>query len=188
VFPSENLINMEREKIEINFKEQAEFLPEKCTLDSFDILSTIGTGAFSRVRLVRSKECAYSKPMALKILKKTLILKQKQIKHLYCEKEVMELLDHAFITKLITTFQDQRYVCFLMEYACGGELFTRMKKMGTLPPSHAQFYIAEIMLALEYLHSKSIVYRDLKPENIMIDRSGHIKLVDFGFSKVVRDK
>jgi serine/threonine protein kinase len=179
---------MELEKQEINSKEQAESVQEKFSLDTFDIICTIGTGMFSRVRLVKSKECPQGEPLALKILKKNLILKNQQVKHLYDEKEVMELLDHSFITKLIGTFQDQRFVYFLMDYACGGELFTRMKKMGTLPASHSQFYISEIMLALEYLHSKNIVYRDLKPENILIERAGHIKLADFGFSKVLRDK
>lgn len=179
---------MEREKEEVDTKVQSDLTREKYTLDCFDILCTIGTGAFSRVRLVKSKECQFEKAMALKILKKTSILKMKQIKHLHDEKEVMELLDHIFITKLISTFQDERYVYFLMDYACGGELFTRMKKMGTLPASHAQFYVCELVLALEFLHAKNIVYRDLKPENILIDRTGHIKLVDFGFSKVLRDK
>ena len=179
---------MERAKEEFDSKVQSDLTREKYTLNCFDILCTIGTGAFSRVRLVKSKECQQEKAMALKILKKTSILKMKQTKHLYDEKEVMELLDHIFITKLISTFQDGRYVYFLMEYACGGELSTRMKKMGTLPPSHAQFYISELILALEFLHVKNIVYRDLKPENILIDRTGHIKLADFGFSKVLRDK
>lgn len=179
---------MEREKLEIDSKLQSDLDRIKHNVECFDFLCTIGTGAFSRVRLVKSKECQIDKPMALKILKKHSILKMRQIDHLHCEKEVMELLDHIFITKLIGTFQDGRYVYFLLEYACGGELFTRMKKMGTLPAPHAQFYISELVVALEYLHSKHIVYRDLKPENILIDRTGHIKLADFGFSKILRDK
>ena len=179
---------MEREKSEVNCKEASEQNLTKLTLDSFDLLCTIGTGAFSRVRLVRSKECHHDKPMALKILKKSSILKASQLKHLYDEKQVMEMQDHVFITKMIRTFQDQRYVFFLMEYACGGELFTRMKKMVTVPTSHAKFYVSEIILALEYLHSKNIVYRDLKPENILLDRAGHTKLADFGFSKILTDK
>jgi serine/threonine protein kinase len=179
---------METEKSEANSKELSDIKYQKLSLDCLDLICTIGTGTFSRVRLVKIKDCPYGRPMALKILKKNCILKTNQIKHLYDEKEVMELLDHVFITKFIGTFQDTRYVYFLLDYACGGELFTRMKKLGAFPTSHAQFYTSELMLALEYLHSKNIIYRDLKPENILIDRLGHIKLADFGFSKVLRDK
>lgn len=179
---------METEKSESTSKQFIENSSSNISINSFDILCTIGTGTFSRVRLVKLKDCPYSKPMALKVLKKNSILKMKHIKHLYDEKEVMELIDHSFITKLESTFQDDRYVYFLMEYACGGELSTRLKKLVTLPVSHAQFYVSELILALEYLHSKNIIYRDLKPENILIDRTGHIKLADFGFSKVLTDK
>ena len=179
---------MERDKSETQSKESLDFAPEKYSLDSLDLICTIGTGKFSRVLLVSSKESASSKPMALKVLKKYLILKEKQVEYVYSEKNVLSLLNHSFTTKLLGTFQDQRYLYFLLEYACGGELFTRMKKMGTFPVSHSQFYAAEISLALEYLHTKNIVYRDLKPENILLDRQGHIKLADFGFSKEIRDK
>ena len=179
---------MEREKSETLSKESQDLVAVKYTLDSLDLICTIGTGNFSRVLLVSSKECTNSKPMALKVLKKFLIVKEKQVEYVYSEKNVLSLLNHSFITKLLGTFQDQRYLYFLLEYACGGELFTRMKKMGTFPVSHSQFYTAEITLALDYLHTKNIVYRDLKPENILLDRQGHIKLADFGFSKEIRDK
>lgn len=179
---------MEQEKIEASEKQDDEyFRSDKYSIDSFDILGTLGIGTFSRVRLVRSKDQPNMKPLALKILKKTSILKMKQIKHLRNEKEVMEQLDHAFITKILGTFQDDYYIFFVLEYACGGELFTRMKKLGTLPTQDAQFYIAELVLALEYLHDKGIIFRDLKPENILIDRLGHVKITDFGFAKAVLD-
>ncbi|CAG9310851.1 unnamed protein product [Blepharisma stoltei] len=179
---------MEPEKTETSEKQNSDhFRSEKYSMDSFDVLGTLGVGTFSRVRLVRSKDQSHMKPLALKILKKTSILKMRQIKHLRNEKEIMEQLDHSFITKILGTFQDDYYVFFVLEYACGGELFTRMKKLGTFPAQDAQFYIAELVLALEYLHDKGIVFRDLKPENILIDRLGHIKLSDFGFAKAISD-
>ncbi|CAG9313267.1 unnamed protein product [Blepharisma stoltei] len=179
---------MEQEKIEASEKQESEyFISEKYSMDSFDVLGTLGVGTFSRVRLVRSKDQPYMKPLALKILKKTSILKMRQLSHLRNEKELMEQLDHAFITKILGTFQDDYYVFFVLEYACGGELFTRLKKLGTLPSQDARFYISELVLALEYLHDKGIVFRDLKPENILIDRSGHVKLSDFGFAKAISD-
>jgi serine/threonine protein kinase len=76
----------------------------------------------------------------------------------------------------------------LLEYVVGGELFSHLRKAVRFANDVAKFYSAEIVLALEYLHSKNIVYRDLKPENILLDSSGHIKITDFGFAKVVEDR
>ena len=76
----------------------------------------------------------------------------------------------------------------LLEYACGGELFTYLRTAGRFNNGTGLFFGAEIVSALDYLHHNSIVYRDLKPENILLDREGHVKLTDFGFAKEVQDK
>jgi len=76
----------------------------------------------------------------------------------------------------------------LLEYVCGGELFTYLRNAGRFGASTTLFYAAEIVLALEYLHSLSLVYRDLKPENLLLDRQGHLKLTDFGFAKKLEDR
>ena len=76
----------------------------------------------------------------------------------------------------------------LLEYVCGGELFSRLRKEGRFSNDVALFYITEIITAFEYLHSMDIAYRDLKPENLLIDKDGHIKITDFGFAKVVKNK
>lgn len=76
----------------------------------------------------------------------------------------------------------------LLEYVNGGELFSHLRKAGRLPNDTARFYAAEIVLALEYLHKKDIVYRDLKPENLLLDKDGHLKIADFGFAKHVTDR
>lgn len=155
----------------------------KLQIESFDILKTLGTGAFSRVKLARPKEYATSKPLVLKIFKKHSVLKNKQIERLRNEKCLLEQLQLPNLPKLFGSFQDSRYVYFVMEYICGGELFSRIKRLGTLPVSHCKFYAGEITVILESLHSAAVLYRDLKPENLLIDGRGHIKLVDFGLAR-----
>ncbi|GME97908.1 unnamed protein product [[Candida] boidinii] len=86
------------------------------------------------------------------------------------------------------TFQDCKSIFMIMDYIEGGELFSLLRKSKTFPNRVAKFYAAEVLLALEYLHSKNVIYRDLKPENILLTRSGHIKLTDFGFAKEVETK
>lgn len=76
----------------------------------------------------------------------------------------------------------------LLDYACGGELFTLLRREGRFANDVALFFAVEIILAFEYLHSSDIAYRDLKPENLLIDKDGHVKITDFGFAKVVADK
>lgn len=76
----------------------------------------------------------------------------------------------------------------LLEYVCGGELFSYLRHAGRFTPKTACFYSAEIVSALEYLHSKNIVYRDLKPENLLLDKEGHLKITDFGFAKKLTDR
>lgn len=75
-----------------------------------------------------------------------------------------------------------------MEYVNGGEMFSHLRKAGRFPNDVCKFYAAEIILAIQHMHSKNIMYRDLKPENILIDQQGHVKLTDFGFAKVVTDR
>jgi protein kinase X len=76
----------------------------------------------------------------------------------------------------------------LLDYVCGGELFSYLRNAGRFCTSTANFYTAEIVLALEYLHSQSVVYRDLKPENLLLDKDGHLKITDFGFAKKLTDR
>lgn len=86
------------------------------------------------------------------------------------------------------THHDQTFLYMLLEYACGGELFTYLRTAGRFNNGTGLFYSSEIVSALDYLHSMSMVYRDLKPENILLDREGHVKITDFGFAKEVHDK
>jgi protein kinase A/protein kinase X len=76
----------------------------------------------------------------------------------------------------------------LLDYACGGEIFSRLRKEGRFSNDVTLFYMTEILLVFQYLHGKGIAYRDLKPENLLIDNKGHVKMTDFGFSKLIKDK
>lgn len=87
-----------------------------------------------------------------------------------------------------TTFQDERNLYMLLEYVIGGELFSHLRKAGRFTNDMTRFYAAEIVLAIEYLHARDIIYRDLKPENLLLDSSGHVKITDFGFAKRVEDR
>uniref|UniRef100_A0A671DXV5 Protein kinase cAMP-dependent X-linked catalytic subunit n=1 Tax=Rhinolophus ferrumequinum TaxID=59479 RepID=A0A671DXV5_RHIFE len=95
---------------------------------------------------------------------------------------------HAGQGCLFWTCHDERFLYMLMEFVPGGELFSYLRNRGRFSSNAGLFYSAEIICAIEYLHSREIVYRDLKPENILLDRDGHIKLTDFGFAKKLVDK
>mmetsp|Transcript_60290 Transcript_60290/g.68704 ORF Transcript_60290/g.68704 Transcript_60290/m.68704 type:complete len:323 (+) Transcript_60290:318-1286(+) len=162
------------------------FNPQR--VEDFTLGTTLGTGTFGRVRLVTPVNGDTSTPLALKMLKKTIILELQQLDHIKSEKRLLEQIEHPFIIKLHGTFQDERCVYMVLEYICGGELFTRLRREGRFANDVSLFYATEIITAFEYLHSIHIAYRDLKPENILIDVEGHIKITDFGFAKTVEDR
>ncbi|KAK1797716.1 hypothetical protein P4O66_008083, partial [Electrophorus voltai] len=145
-----------------------------------------GTGTFGRVILVQDRRT--KSYFALKSMKIVDLIQLKQQQHVHNEKEVLMEVNHPFIVKLFWTWHDERCLFMLMEYVPGGELFTCLRSRGKFANDTALFFSTEIVCALEYLHSKDIVYRDLKPENVLLDREGHIKLTDFGFAKKVVDR
>lgn len=96
---------------------------------------------------------------------------------------------HPFITTMVASFQDSDTLYMLLEYCPGGEVFSYLRRARRFNEATSQFYAAEIVLILEFLHDKQgVAYRDLKPENILIDADGHLKLVDFGFAKKVENR
>jgi protein kinase X len=123
-------------------------------LNDFKILSTLGTGTFGRVRLVKHREEKdEDDPIALKCLKKSAIIKLKQIDHVKSEKKVLSIIEHPFIVNLKGTFQTPSHVYMMLDYACGGELFTLLRREGRFANDVALFFATEIALAFEYLHS-----------------------------------
>jgi serine/threonine protein kinase len=99
------------------------------------------------------------------------------------EKRILEIVDSPFIVKLRFSFQDKNKIIMGFDYHNGGELFYLLQKRKRLSEEEVKFFGTEMFLALKYLHSKLILYRDIKPENIIIDRNGHIKVIDFGLAK-----
>ncbi|KAI3539191.1 hypothetical protein CTAM01_05985 [Colletotrichum tamarilloi] len=158
----------------------------KYTLTDFDILRTLGTGSFGRVHLVQSKH--NQRFYAVKVLKKAQVVKMKQVEHTNDERKMLGEVKHPFLITLWGTFQDSKNLYMVMDFVEGGELFSLLRKSGRFPNPVAKFYAAEVTLALEYMHSRNIIYRDLKPENLLLDRHGHLKITDFGFAKRVPDK
>lgn len=155
-------------------------------LQQFDLLNTVGTGTFGRVMVARHQQT--KEYFALKIMSIVDVVRLKQVDHVKNEKCVLEQIKHPFIVKLYWTHHSEQYLYMLLEYVPGGELFSVLRQFNKFETKMAVFYAAEIVCALEYLHSLQIVYRDLKPENLLLDIEGHIKLTDFGFSKRVSNK
>lgn len=153
--------------------------------EDFEYTRVLGCGTFGRVYLCRLKMKCPIKYFAVKILKKYDIITKKQVEHVDYERKIMRMLYHKHIVKLYGTFEYNKSICLVMEYVCGGELYTYLRKYGRFNLIQTRFYCGEILLAPKHLHENNIIYRDLKPENILLDREGHIKLTDFGFSKII---
>ncbi|XP_044071401.1 RAC-gamma serine/threonine-protein kinase isoform X3 [Siniperca chuatsi] len=151
------------------------------TMSDFDYLKLLGKGTFGKVILVREK--ASGKYYAMKILKKEVIIAKDEVAHTLTESRVLKNTRHPFLTSLKYSFQTKDRLCFVMEYVNGGELFFHLSRERVFSEERTRFYGAEIVSALDYLHSAKIVYRDLKLENLMLDKDGHIKITDFGLCK-----
>ena len=157
-------------------------------LSDLELLTTLGVGTFGRVHLCRLHSDIQGEVFALKVMKKTVVLRLKQVEHVSNEKSILQLINSPFVPRLYACFQSSCCLYLLSEFVVGGELFKRLRSEGAFPNDVALFYVTEIVCAFTYLHSNSIAYRDLKPENVLIDSEGHLKLVDFGFAKVIPDK
>ncbi len=161
----------------------------KFELDDFEIRSTLGVGAFGRVKLVKVKQAKIPKDgnlnqtYALKCLSKRVIVDNGLQDHVVNERKIMSELNHPFILAFHGAMQDEDTVYFLLEVLLGGELFRTLRCEGQFPESWSRFYAASVILAFCQIHSKQIAYRDLKPENLVMDAQGYLKIVDFGLAK-----
>ena len=155
------------------------------SMASFRILSTIGRGFFGKVMLVQHRTTG--ELFAIKSIQKKRLIETRKLHTVVAERSILLKAKHPFLVRLCFSFQTSSKFYLGLEYAAGGELYYHMEKRGKIPVEEARLYLAEIALAIDYLHSIGIIYRDLKPENILLDGDGHIKLTDFGLSKEVEN-
>ncbi|XP_053707328.1 microtubule-associated serine/threonine-protein kinase 1-like isoform X2 [Synchiropus splendidus] len=148
----------------------------------FQTIKLISNGAYGAVYLVRHLETRQRFAMK-KINKQNLILRN-QIQQAFVERDILTFAENPFVVSMFCSFETRRHLCMVMEYVEGGDCATLLKNIGALPVEMARLYFAETVLALEYLHNYGIVHRDLKPDNLLITSMGHIKLTDFGLSKM----
>ena len=155
----------------------------KVGVDDFELLRVLGKGSFGKVYLVRS--LSDGEIYAMKVLKKQDVKKRKQVEHTNTERRIMGGLgmDHPFIVTLRYAFQTDEKLYMVTDYCRGGELFFHLKRLRTFSEEMVRFYSAEIICALDHLHSNNVVYRDLKPENVLLDQDGHVRITDFGLSR-----
>jgi protein kinase A len=164
-----------------------EIAKNQVKLDDFELDRTIGTGSFGRVMIAYLKRDR-SQRYAIKMLKKENIVKMKQVEHTLNEKKILSSIDFPFIVHLAYSFKDNSNLYMVLEYVSGGEMFTHLRKTGRYTEDIACFYASQIVLTFEYLHYLNIIYRDLKPENVLYDSSGYIKITDYGFAKIIKDR
>ena len=155
--------------------------PGKSGPNDFDIVSLLGMGSFGKVFLVKKK--ANGQRFAMKVLNKKKIMGQNLLKYALTERKVLSYINHPFIVGLECSFQTQEKLCMILEYCPGGDLSKHLRMEKRFSEEKAKFYLCEIILALQELHTRDIIYRDLKPDNVVLDGEGHCKLTDFGLSK-----
>ncbi|KAK5062936.1 hypothetical protein LTR84_005012 [Exophiala bonariae] len=163
--------------------QQAEM--KSCSATDFQILKLIGKGTWGQVYQVRKKDT--QRIYAMKVISKKVIVRKKGVASIIGQRNVLvraATTNSPFIASLKFAFQTPSDLYLVTDYLAGGELFWHLQKEGRFKEERARFYVAEVILALQHLHSYGIIYRDLKPENILLDAIGHVVLVDFSLSKL----
>jgi len=150
---------------------------KRMKFSDFDLVKVIGRGAYGEVQLVRHKPTR--KVYAMKLLNKFQMIKRSESAFFWEERNIMALANSEWIVKMDHSFQDHRHLYMVMEYMPGGDLVNLMSNY-EVPEKWAQFYIGEMVLAIEAIHRMGYIHRDVKPDNMLIDPKGHLKLADFG--------
>uniref|UniRef100_A0A8C3T9C5 non-specific serine/threonine protein kinase n=1 Tax=Chelydra serpentina TaxID=8475 RepID=A0A8C3T9C5_CHESE len=145
--------------------------------EDYDVVKVIGRGAFGEVQLVRHKTS--QKVYAMKLLSKFEMIKRSDSAFFWEERDIMAFANSPWVVQLFCAFQDDRYLYMVMEYMPGGDLVNLMSNYD-VPEKWAKFYTAEVVLALDAIHSMGLIHRDVKPDNMLLDKHGHLKLADFG--------
>jgi len=160
--------------------------PVKKGVRDFSFGRILGEGSYSTVYLATDRQTL--REYAVKVLEKKHIIKEKKIKYVNIEKNTLNrLTEHPGIVRLYYTFQDETSLYYVLDLCNGGELLGVLKKTGTFDVDCTRFYGAQILDAIEYMHSRGVIHRDLKPENVLLDDQMHIKITDFGTAKLLPD-
>ncbi|XP_041466630.1 serine/threonine-protein kinase greatwall-like [Lytechinus variegatus] len=157
------------------------------TIDEFSIIKPISRGAFGKVYLAYRKGREKEKLFAIKAMKKSDMINKNMAAQVTAERDALALSKSPFIVHLYYSIQTTKYIYLVMEYLIGGDVKSLLHVCGYFDERTALMYTAEVVLALEYLHKHNIIHRDLKPDNMLISNDGHIKLTDFGLSKISMD-
>ena len=182
-----NVKNIENDNNNDKEEENEQGLNVKLSYSDFLSLKLLGRGSFGEVLLVKLK--ATGKIYAMKILDKKILKLKNQQNHTKTERDLMVRINSPFIVNIKSAFQDNNNLYLVSEFMQGGDMFFHMHDNQTniFSLEKTKFYVIELILALDSLHKNNMVYRDLKPENILLDSKGHIKLTDFGLSKILED-
>ncbi|KAH6601160.1 hypothetical protein BASA50_001839 [Batrachochytrium salamandrivorans] len=151
-------------------------------IKDYEIIKPISKGAFGSVYLAKKR--ATGDYFAIKSIKKADMVAKNQVMNIKSERMILTQLDSPYVVKLYYSFQSREHIYLVMEYLNGGDCAALLKSMGQLDETWTKQYISEVVLGLEFLHSRDIIHRDVKPDNLLIDSNGHIKLTDFGLSRV----
>lgn len=155
---------------------------DRTSIDDFEIMKPISRGAFGRVFLAKKRTTGDL--FAIKVLRKADMIRKNAVESILAERDILITVRNPFVVRFFYSFTSRENLYLVMEYLNGGDLYSLLRNLGCLDEDVARVYLAEVVLALEYLHSMHIVHRDLKPDNLLIAHDGHIKLTDFGLSKV----
>ncbi|BFG33212.1 hypothetical protein CerSpe_194860 [Prunus speciosa] len=158
------------------------FSKDRTSIDDFEIIKPISRGAFGRVFLAKKRTTGDL--FAIKVLKKADMIRKNAVESILAERDILISVRNPFVVRFFYSFTCRENLYLVMEYLNGGDLYSLLRNLGCLDEEVARVYIAEVVLALEYLHSLRVVHRDLKPDNLLIAHDGHVKLTDFGLSKV----
>ncbi|XP_066441590.1 serine/threonine-protein kinase greatwall-like isoform X2 [Eleutherodactylus coqui] len=157
-------------------------VPQPPSIEDFTIVKPISRGAFGKVYLARRKN--NSRLFAVKVVKKADMINKNMVHQVQAERDALALSKSPFIVHLYYSLQSANNIYLVMEYLIGGDVKSLLHIYGYFDEDMAVKYISEVALALDYLHRHGIIHRDLKPDNMLISNEGHIKLTDFGLSKV----
>ena len=155
-------------------------------IEDFEVLKPISRGAFGQVYLCQKK--GTNQLYALKAMKKTVVLKKNMMDQVVAERDALAISSKSpHVVQLFYSFQSVEKIFLVMEYMIGGDVKSLLHNLGYFDEDMSKIYIAELVLALEYLHRHNIVHRDIKPDNMLLSDQGHIKLTDFGLTRIESD-